>query len=303
MTRHTLSVLVENKPGVLVRIAGLFARRGFNIDSLAVGPTEHGEISRITIVVNCEEHPLEQVTKQLNKLINVLKIVELEEKQAVQRELLLVKVRADDTTRRDVLQIVELFKARVADVVVHSTTKYLGGHSDVVGGAIVLKDPEHADELAFTQNATGAVAGPFDAWLTLRGVKTLAARMDRHCANAARVARALGDHPAVASVLYPGLPGHPGHEVAKAQMRDFGGMVSFRLAAGEEKAVDVCARTTLFTLGESLGGVESLIEHPARMTHASVAGSPLEVPPDLVRLSVGIEDPDDLLADLAQAID
>jgi cystathionine gamma-synthase len=189
-----------------------------------------------------------------------------------------------------------------ADIVVHSTTKYLGGHSDVIGGAIVLKDPAHADELAFTQNATGAVPGPFDAWLTLRGVKTLAARMDRHCANAARVARALAEHPAVSAVLYPGLPGHPGHEIAKSQMRDFGGMVSFRLAAGEEAAVEVCARTELFTLGESLGGVESLIEHPARMTHASVAGSPLEVPSDLIRLSVGIEDADDLLADLVQAL-
>jgi cystathionine gamma-synthase len=190
-----------------------------------------------------------------------------------------------------------------ADVVVHSTTKYLGGHSDVVGGAIVIKDPRYAGDLAFLQNATGAVAGPFDAWLTLRGIKTLAARMDRHCANAARVARALQEHPAVASVLYPGLPGHPGHDIAKSQMRDFGGMVSLRLAAGEEKAVEVCARTTLFTLGESLGGVESLIEHPARMTHASAAGSPLEVPPDLVRLSVGIEDPTDLIADLTQALE
>jgi cystathionine gamma-synthase len=190
-----------------------------------------------------------------------------------------------------------------ADIVVHSTTKYLGGHSDVIGGALVLKDLQYAADLAFNQNATGAVPGPFDVWLTLRGVKTLAARMDRHCANAARVAQALGDHPAVASVLYPGLPGHPGHEVAKSQMRDFGGMVSFRLAAGEEKAVEVCGRTALFTLGESLGGVESLIEHPARMTHASAAGSPLEVPPDLIRLSVGIEDPDDLLADLYQALD
>jgi cystathionine gamma-synthase len=189
-----------------------------------------------------------------------------------------------------------------ADIVVHSTTKYLGGHSDVVGGALVFKDPAHSEDLAFYQNATGAVPGPFDAWLTLRGVKTLAARMDRHCANAARVARALQEHPAVASVLYPGLPDHPGHDIAKSQMRDFGGMVSFRLAAGEEKAVEVCARTTLFTLGESLGGVESLIEHPARMTHASAAGSPLEVPSDLIRLSVGIEDPDDLLADLAQAL-
>jgi cystathionine gamma-synthase len=189
-----------------------------------------------------------------------------------------------------------------ADFVVHSTTKYLGGHSDVVGGAVVIKDPAHAAGLAFNQNATGAVAGPFDAWLTLRGIRTLAVRMDRHCANAARVAHALAEHPAVASVLYPGLPGHPGHELAKAQMRDFGGMVSFRLAAGEDAAVELCARTRVFTLGESLGGVESLIEHPARMTHASTAGSPLEVPADLVRLSVGIEDPDDLLADLSQAV-
>jgi cystathionine gamma-synthase len=189
-----------------------------------------------------------------------------------------------------------------ADFVVHSTTKYLGGHSDVVGGAVVIKDPAHAADLAFNQNATGAVGGPFDAWLTLRGIKTLAARMDRHCANAARVARALAEHSAVASVLYPGLPGHPGHEIARTQMRDFGGMVSFRLAAGEEAAVKACARTELFTLGESLGGVESLIEHPARMTHASTAGSPLEVPPDLIRLSVGIEDPDDLVVDILQAL-
>jgi cystathionine gamma-synthase len=189
-----------------------------------------------------------------------------------------------------------------ADIVVHSTTKYLGGHSDVVGGAIVVKDPRQAKDLAFTQNATGAVAGPFDAWLTLRGVKTLGVRMDRHCANAARVAAMLGEHPAVASVLYPGLPGHPGHEIAVKQMRGFGGMVSFRLRDGEEAAVALCGRTELFTLGESLGGVESLIEHPARMTHASAAESPLAVPPDLVRLSVGIEDATDLLADLRQAL-
>jgi cystathionine gamma-synthase len=189
-----------------------------------------------------------------------------------------------------------------ADFVIHSTTKYVGGHSDVVGGAVVIKDPAHAAAIAFNQNATGAVAGPFDAWLTLRGIRTLAVRMDRHCANAARIARALTEHPAVASVLYPGLPGHPGHELAKAQMRDFGGMVSFRLAAGEAAAVELCGKTRLFTLGESLGGVESLIEHPARMTHASTAGSPLEVPADLVRLSVGIEDPDDLIADLIQAV-
>ena len=189
-----------------------------------------------------------------------------------------------------------------ADVVLHSTTKYLGGHSDVVGGAIVVKDQQQAKDLAFNQNATGGVAGPFDAWLTLRGIKTLAVRMDRHCANAARVAAMLGEHPAVASVLYPGLPGHPGREIAAKQMRDFGGMVSFRLRGGEEAAVAVCARTRLFTLGESLGGVESLIEHPARMTHASATGSPLEVPADLVRLSVGIEDANDLLDDLRQVL-
>jgi len=189
-----------------------------------------------------------------------------------------------------------------ADVVVHSTTKYLGGHSDVVGGALVLADDALAERLAFTQNATGAVAGPFDAWLTLRGVKTLAARMDRHGRNAMRIAQMLSEHPAVAEVFYPGLASHPGHKTAQEQMRAFGGMVSFRLLAGEEAAVRTCGRTRLFTLGESLGGVESLIEHPGRMTHASVAGSALEVPGDLVRLSVGIEDCDDLLDDIQQAL-
>jgi cystathionine gamma-synthase len=189
-----------------------------------------------------------------------------------------------------------------ADVVVHSTTKYLGGHSDVIGGALVLADPDLAERVAFIQNATGGVPGPFDAWLTLRGIKTLAARMDRHCRNAMRVAQMLAEHPAVAEVFYPGLPTHPGHKTAQEQMRAFGGMVSFRLLAGEEAAVRACGRTRLFTLGESLGGVESLIEHPARMTHASVAGSELEVPGDLIRLSVGIEDCDDLLDDLRQAL-
>ncbi len=189
-----------------------------------------------------------------------------------------------------------------ADAVVHSTTKYLGGHSDVVGGALVAADPGLGERLAFHQNALGAVAGPFDAWLTLRGTRTLAVRMDRHCANAARIAAALAGHPAVARVLYPGLPSHPGHEVAAKQMRGFGGMVSLGLRGGEEAAVRMCGRTRLFMLAESLGGVESLIEHPGRMTHASAAGSPLEVPPDLVRLSVGIETCDDLLDDLSQAL-
>jgi cystathionine gamma-synthase len=190
-----------------------------------------------------------------------------------------------------------------ADVVLHSTTKYVGGHSDVVGGAVVTDDDELVEQMRFLQNAAGQVPGPFDAWLTLRGAKTLAVRMERHSDNAERIAELLVGHPAVASVLYPGLPEHPGHEVAAKQMRRFGGMVSFRVAGGREAALRVCAATELFTLGESLGGVESLIEHPAAMTHLSVAGSALEVPDDLVRLSVGIEDVDDLVDDLRQALE
>lgn len=189
-----------------------------------------------------------------------------------------------------------------ADVVVHSTTKYCGGHSDVVGGALVVSDPGLGEELAYHQNAMGGVAGPFDAWLTLRGLKTLAVRMERHCDNAERVAAFLAGRPEVTEVFYPGLPGHPGHDLAATQMRRFGGMVSFRVRGGEEAAVAICNSARLFALGESLGGVESLIEHPARMTHASAAGSPLEVPADLVRLSVGIEGAEDLVADLAQAL-
>ncbi len=189
-----------------------------------------------------------------------------------------------------------------ADVVVHSTTKYLGGHSDVVGGALVVADAALAEELAFHQNAMGGVPGPFDSWLVLRGIKTLGVRMDRHCDNAERVVAMLAEHPAVSSVLWPGLAEHPGHDVAAKQMRRYGGMVTFRLAGGEEAALGVCRRTKVFTLGESLGGVESLIEHPGRMTHLSVAGSQLEVPGDLVRLSVGIESAEDLLMDLTRAL-
>ncbi|MFD5104404.1 cystathionine gamma-synthase [Streptomyces cinereoruber] len=189
-----------------------------------------------------------------------------------------------------------------ADVVVHSLTKYMGGHSDVVGGALVTADAALGEELAYHQNAMGAVAGPFDSWIVLRGIKTLAVRMDRHSENAEKVTEMLTQHPKVTRVLYPGLPEHPGHEIAAKQMRSFGGMISFRVQGGEEAAVEVCNRAKLFTLGESLGGVESLIEHPGRMTHASVAGSALEVPADLVRLSVGIENADDLLADLRQAL-
>ena len=189
-----------------------------------------------------------------------------------------------------------------ADVVVHSTTKYCGGHSDVVGGALVTRTAELAEQVAFLQNAAGGVPGPFDSWLVLRGLRTLAVRMERHSDNAERVAAYLGTRPEVAAVLYPGLPDHPGHEVAARQMRRFGGMVSFRMTGGEQAAVDVVERCRLFLLAESLGGVESLVEHPGRMTHASVSGSPLEVPGDLVRLSVGIESADDLVADLAQAL-
>jgi cystathionine gamma-synthase len=190
-----------------------------------------------------------------------------------------------------------------ADVVVHSTTKYCGGHSDVVGGALVVSDPELAERLVFSSNAVGAVAGPFDAWLVLRGLRTLAVRMERHSDNAEQVARFLAGRPDVAEVLYPGLPDHPGHGTARRQMRRYGGMVSFRPRGGEQAALSVAERCRLFVLAESLGGVESLVEHPGRMTHASVAGSALEVPSDLVRLSVGIETGDDLVADLAQALD
>ncbi|MTD12837.1 cystathionine gamma-synthase [Nakamurella sp. YIM 132087] len=189
-----------------------------------------------------------------------------------------------------------------ADVVLHSTTKYIGGHSDVIGGALVTADAELGEDFAFHAKSMGGVAGPFDAWLTLRGLKTLAVRMDRHCDNADAVADMLSEHPKVGRVYFPGLSTHPGHHVAAGQMSRFGGMVSFTVRGGREEAVKVCSRTRLFTLAESLGGVESLIEHPGLMTHASVAGTGLEVPDDLIRLSVGIEDLDDLLADLTDAL-
>jgi len=188
-----------------------------------------------------------------------------------------------------------------ADVVLHSTTKYLGGHSDVVGGFVGTNDPTVSERLRFLQKSLGAVPGPFDAWLVLRGVKTLAVRMRQHCENARAVVAFLEQHPAVTEVLYPGLPSHPGHEIAARQMDDFGGMVSF-LVESEQEAVDLVARTGVWTLAESLGGVESLIEHPYRMTHASTATAPFASPRNLVRLSVGIEAADDLVADLAQAL-
>ena len=187
-----------------------------------------------------------------------------------------------------------------ADVVVHSTTKYLGGHSDVIGGFVATNDPTVAERLAFLQKSLGAVPGPFDSWLVLRGLKTLALRMKKHCENAQVVAYWLSRQPQVEQVLYPGLPTHPGHTIAAHQMRDFGGMVSFLLAS-EEEAVELVARTSVFKLAESLGGVESMIEHPARMTHASTADAPFAAPRNLIRLSVGIESADDLVADLAAA--
>src|ERR1700758_5552642 len=189
-----------------------------------------------------------------------------------------------------------------ADVVLHSTTKYIGGHSDVVGGALVTNDEELDDAFAFLQNSAGAVPGPFDAYLTMRGLKTLVLRMQRHNENALAVAEFLAGHPSVSTVFYPGLPSHPGHEIAARQMAGFGGMVSVRMRGGRAAAENLCARTRVFILAESLGGVESLIEHPSAMTHASTAGSQLEVPDDLVRLSGGIEDVADPLAALEQAL-
>ncbi|MDH6283487.1 cystathionine gamma-synthase [Prescottella agglutinans] len=189
-----------------------------------------------------------------------------------------------------------------ADIALHSTTKYIGGHSDVVGGALVTNDEELDAKFAFLQNGAGAVPGPFDAFLTMRGIKTLALRMERHSDNAEKVVDLLDGHAAISQVIYPGLASHPGHAVAAKQMRRFGGMVSVRLKGGKQAALDFCSRTQIFTLAESLGGVESLIEHPGAMTHASTAGSALEVPEDLVRLSVGIEDASDLLADIEQAL-
>jgi cystathionine beta-lyase/cystathionine gamma-synthase len=188
------------------------------------------------------------------------------------------------------------------DVVVHSTTKYLGGHSDVVGGAVLTSDAGLHERLMFLQNAAGAVPGPLDCFLVLRGVKTLAVRMDRHGENALAVAQFLADHPQVAEVIYPGLESHPQHAVARRQMRNAGGMISLRLNGGPEAARRLAARTRLFALAESLGGVESLIEVPAAMTHGSTQGSPLEVDAGLVRLSVGLEHKDDLIADLQQAL-
>jgi cystathionine gamma-synthase len=235
---------------------------------------------------------VETPTNPLLSIADIAAIVELTAESPV-------KVLVDNTFASPALQQPLTFGA---DIVLHSTTKYIGGHSDVVGGALVTNDEELDAAFGFLQNGAGAVPGPFDAYLTIRGLKTLPLRMQRHSENAAAVAEFLARHRSVSAVLYPGLPDHPGHEVAARQMRGFGGMVSLRLRGGRPAAESLCAHTELFILAESLGGVESLIEHPAAMTHASTAGSQLEVPDDLVRLSVGIEHIDDLLADLDRAL-
>jgi len=239
---------------------------------------------------------VETPTNPLLSIVDIAAVAELAVGHNAEKP---VKVLVDNTFASPALQQPLTLGA---DVVLHSTTKYIGGHSDVVGGALVTNDEELDDAFGFLQNGAGAVPGPFDAYLTMRGLKTLVLRMQRHSENALAVAQFLVGHPSVSDVLYPGLPSHPGHEIAARQMRGFGGMVSVRMRAGRTAAEDLCARTGLFILAESLGGVESLIEQPSAMTHASTAGSQLEVPDDLVRLSVGIEDVADLLADLEQAL-
>ncbi len=235
---------------------------------------------------------VETPTNPLLTIADIAAIAELADERAV-------KVLVDNTFASPALQRPLTLGA---DIVLHSTTKYIGGHSDVVGGALLTDDEELDTAFGFLQNGAGAIPGPFDAYLTLRGLKTLVIRMQRHTENATRVAEFLAGHPAVSVALYPGLPGHPGHDVAARQMSGFGGMVSVRLRGGRQAALDLCSRTEVFILAESLGGVESLIEHPGAMTHASTAGSLLEVPDDLVRLSVGIEDIADLIGDLEQAL-
>ena len=269
---------------------------------LAFDYVDMGDLDAVAAALRPETRLLwlETPTNPLLKIADIAAIAELvrqRERSGGFRQRLYIAV--DNTFATPYLQRP---LALGADIVVHSTTKYLGGHSDVVGGAVVTTDAQVYERLKFLQNAVGAVPGPMDCWLVLRGIKTLSLRMERHCANARRIAAMLAEHPAVERVLYPGLPTHPGHEVARRQMRDFGGMISFIVKGGLEAAKRVVTRTKLFALAESLGGVESLIELPALMTHASVADSPLRVEAGLIRLSVGIEDGEDLLDDLRQAL-
>lgn len=267
---------------------------GWGIETSVVDPCEPGQVER-ALALPAPGGLVMWVESPSNPLLRVCDLAQLAELAHDKGARMVV----DNTFASPYLQNP---LALGADVVVHSTTKYLGGHSDLVGGAIVLDDQELAESIAFLQNAAGYVSSPFDAWLLMRGMKTLAVRMDRHCANAMTVATFLQGHPRVSQVHYPGLPSDPGYEVAARQMRDFGGMVSFRLVGGRQEALRVAASTKIFLLAESLGGVESLIEHPAAMTHASVEGTDAAVSDDLLRLSVGIEDADDLVADLTRAL-
>ena len=275
--------------GIYRMFSQVYEPKGYAFEFLSAGEISSGLAAHLD-----ERTRIVWLETPTNPLLNVVDIASAAE--AAHRVGALVVV--DNTFATPYLQQpLELG----ADVVLHSTTKYLGGHSDVVGGFVATNDDGVSERLAFLQKSLGAVPGPFDCWLVLRGAKTLAVRMDRHCENAEAVAAYLETNPHVERVLYPGLPGHPGHDVAARQMRRFGGMVSF-LLADEELAVAAVARTKIWKLAESLGGVESLIEQPARMTHASTAEASFAVPGELVRLSVGIEAADDLIADLDQAL-
>ncbi len=270
-------------------LSQVYAPKGYDIDFLSSEEINESLADRID-----ERTRLVWLETPTNPLLNVIDI----RKAADAAHAVGAMVVVDNTFATPYLQRpLELG----ADIVVHSTTKYVSGHSDVIGGFAATNDPTIAERLYFLQKSLGAVPGPFDSWLVLRGLKTLALRMERHSENARRVAEYLESHQSVEKVLYPGLPSHPGHEIAKRQMKDFGGMVSF-LAASEEEAIEIVGRTKIWTLAESLGGVESLIEHPARMTHASTADSPFAAPLNLIRLSVGIESVDDLIADLEAAL-
>jgi len=262
---------------------------------IANTPLDLTDLDRVQAEMSAQDASLLWVETPSNPLMSITDIAALAKIAHDNNALLLV----DNTFASPYLQ--QPLKLG-ADIVVHSTTKYIGGHSDVVGGAVVTSDDELATKIGFQQFAVGAISGPLDAYLTTRGLKTLAVRMDRHCSNAQAIAEHLVDHPAVERVLYPGLPDHPGHELAKAQMSGFGGMVSIQLVGGEAAARKVAEGTRLFILAESLGGIESLMNYPHEMTHASVRGTELAVPENLLRLSVGIEDVADLIADLDRAL-
>ena len=267
----------------------VYAPKGYAIDFLSAAEMNDDLAGRID-----ERTRLVWLETPTNPLLNVIDIKAATEAAHAVGAIVVV----DNTFATPYLQRpLELG----ADIVIHSTTKYLGGHSDVIGGFAATNDPTIAERLYFLQKSLGGVPGPFDSWLVLRGLKTLALRMERHCENARLIAEYLESHQHVEQVFYPGLPSHPGHEIAKRQMKDFGGMISF-LAASEEEAVELVARTKVWILAESLGGIESLIEHPARMTHMSTADAPFAVPRNLVRLSVGIESVDDLIRDLEAAL-